>query len=156
MRWIYLLIGLLLLIPQPAQAGHSAPSIFLRIHIQTSGEGLPASQATQVSLPPNGEIIMVRTMPEITERDLIAVQPDAAGSLHLRFNHDGQVALSVATGQNQGRIMVVMLNGVIIYAPIIDQQITSGELVLPRQLTPQALQLLQKAAEKNVREQNHT
>jgi preprotein translocase subunit SecD len=155
-RWLCLLIGLLFLTFQPAWAGHSPPKIFLRIHIQTSGEGLPATQVAQVALPSTGETIMIRAMPEITERDLIAVQSDASGSVHLHFNHDGQVALSVATGQNQGRIMVVMLNGFIIYAPVIDEQITNGELVLPRQFTPKALQLLQEAAQKNVHEQNRT
>jgi len=156
MRWICLLTGLLLLTLQPAQAGHSAQKIFLRIHIQTSGEGLPATQVTQIALPPNGETILIRAMPESTERDLIGIQTDASGSTHLQFNHDGQVALSVATGQNQGRIMVVMLDGFIIYAPVIDQQITNGELIIPRQLTPQALQLLQDVVKKNVRELNRT
>ena len=47
-----------------------------------------------------------------------------------------------------------MLNGYIIYAPVIDEQITNGELILPHSLPPQVLQLLQDVAQKNVRKAN--
>lgn len=156
MRWIVLLGGLVLLTLQPAQAGHSAPKVFLRIYVQTSGEGLPATQATQIALPPNGETILIRSMPEVTERELVAVEPDASGAVHLHFNHEGQINLDAVTAQNQGRIMVVMLNGTIIYAPVIDEQLSNGELVLPHSLPPQVVQLLQDIAKKNVAEHART
>jgi preprotein translocase subunit SecD len=117
---------------------------------------LPATQATQIALPPNGETILIRSMPEITERELVAVEPDASGAVHLRFNHEGQINLDAVTAQNQGRIMVVMLNGTIIYAPVIDEQLSNGELVLPHPLPPQVVQLLQDIAKKNVEEHART
>jgi preprotein translocase subunit SecD len=107
---------------------------------------------TIISLPPNGEQIQVRTLPEATEQELIDVRQDASGVIHLLFNHDGQVALNAATAQNQGRILVVLIDGYVVYAPTIDAQITNGELDLPRPIGPHVLQLLQDVARKNVRQ----
>jgi len=156
MRRIYLLIGWSLLFFTPAQAGHSPPKIVLQIFVQTSGEGLSATQATSISLPPNGEIIQVRALPEITDRELIDAHADPSGAVHLQFNHIGQVVLSAFTAQNQNRIMVLMINGYVIYAPVIDEQITTGELIIPHPLTPETLRLLQETAQKNVRKAART
>jgi preprotein translocase subunit SecD len=151
MRWISLLIGLLVFTFLPAQAGHSPPKIVLRIHVQTTGEGLSAQQATTITIPPNGEQIQVRSLPEVTEGNLINVQQDASG-LHLQFDHVGQVNLSAVTAQNQGRILVVLIDGYVVYAPIIDEQITNGELDIPRPMPLQIVQFLQDVARKNVRQ----
>jgi hypothetical protein len=152
MRWTCLLMGCLFLTFLPARAGHSAPKVVLRIHIQTAGEGQSPMEATAISLPPNGEQILIRTLPEVTERELIDVEQDASGAVHLQFNHEGQVSLSAVTAQNQGRILVVLIDGYVVYAPIIDEQITSGELDLPHPISPQILQLLQDVARNNVKQ----
>ena len=151
MRWICLLTGFLLFTFIPARAGHSPPKVTLRVHVQTTGEGQSAQQATVVPIPPDGERIQVRTLPELTESDLIDAQQDASG-VHLRFNHVGQVNLSAVTAQNQGRILVVFIDGQAVYAPIIDEQITTGQLDLPRTISPQILLLLQEVARQNVKE----
>jgi len=151
MRWIYLLPGFLFLTFQPAQAGHSPPKVVLRVHVQTTGEGQSALAVTTLTIPPNGEQIMVRTLPEVTEKDLVDAQQDTSG-LHLKFNHVGQVNLSAVTAQNQGRILVVVLDGYVIYAPNIDEQIINGELDIPRQINSQVLQFLQEVARRNVRQ----
>ena len=155
MRWTCLLMGLLFLTFQPARAGHSPPSVTLRIHVQTTGAGQSAEEATTITIPPNNEQIQVRTLPEITEGDLVDVRQDASG-LHLKFNHDGQVNLNAVTAQNQGRILVVLIDGQIVYAPVIDEQITTGELNLPRPINPQTLQLLQEVARRNVKQAART
>jgi preprotein translocase subunit SecD len=155
MRSIWLIVGLVPLLLLPARAGHSAPKIFMRVYVQTN-EGLPATEAQALAIPPDNEIIQVRTLPEVTEQDLIAVDTDASGSVHFHFGHHGQVDLDAVTAQNQGRIMVVMIDAIIIYAPVIDTQITDGELVIPHPLNPQVLQLLQDVARKNVKESNRT
>lgn len=156
MRWICLLIGWSFLLFTPAQAGHSPPKVLLRIFVQTTGEGMSDTQVAHISLPPNGEQIMIRALPEVTERELIGAQPDASGAVHLQFDHTGQVVISTFTAQNQNKIMVVMIDGYILYAPIIDEQITSGEIVLPHPLRPEALKLLQETAQQNVKEHNRT
>jgi len=156
MRWTCLLIGFLFLTFLPAQAGHSPPKVVLRVHVQTTGEGLSAQEATTITIPPNGEQIQVRTLPEVTEGELVDVQQDASGVVHLLFNHEGQVNLSAVTAQNQGRILVVLIDGFVVYAPTIDEQITNGELDIPHPISPQVVQLLQEVARKNVKQAART
>jgi preprotein translocase subunit SecD len=147
----YVLFALALLLALPAHAGKTPPKITLRIHVQTTGDGLSENQAQTVYLPPNGEPIQLRALPEVSERNLIAVDPSPGGTL-LSFDHQGQINLSAVTAQNQGRILVVFINGYIIYSPVIDEQITSGQLLIPHALAPQVVQLLQDVAQKNVRD----
>ena len=151
MRWICFLLGLLLLTFSPARAGHTPPKVFLRVHVQTTGSGQSAQEATTISIPPNNEQIQIRTLPELTELDLVDAREDDAG-LHLQFNHAGTVNLDAVTAQNQGRILVVLLDGRVIYAPIIDQEIANGHLDIPHQIPPQFVQLLEDAAQKNLRQ----
>jgi preprotein translocase subunit SecD len=138
----------------PAQAGKSPPKIFLAVYVQTTGDGQADTQSRPMQIPPNGETIMIRSLPEITERNLVDAQQDSAGNLHLHFDHIGQVNLSAVTGQNQGRILVLTLNGYILFAPLIDEQITDGELIVPHALDPRVLKLLQDTAAQNIREAN--
>lgn len=143
---------LLLLTILPAHAGHNPPKILLRVHIQTAGEGMPASLATTIALPPDGETIQIRSLPEVTENDLIDVKQNTDGSVRLFFDHRGQVNLSAATAENQGRILVLLIDGYVTYAPVIDEQITSGELDIPHPISLQVVQLLQGVAKQNARE----
>jgi hypothetical protein len=64
------------------------------------------------------------------------------------------VNLSAVTAQNQGRILVVLINNTIFYAPVIDTQISDGRLDIPHHLTPQALALMQEVVQKNIRQAN--
>jgi hypothetical protein len=155
MRWICLLFGLLLLTFMPARAGHSPPKVTLRIHVQTTGEGQSSLEATPIQVPPDGEQILVRTIPEVSEGQLVDAQQDA-GVLRLRFNHSGQISLSAATAQNQGRILVVLIDGQVVYAPLIDVQITNGELDIPHPVSAAIVQLLQDVAKQNLRQAART
>lgn len=152
MRWICLLAGLLFFTAVPAYAGHSAPKVFLRVNIQTPGEGQSPLEVATMMIPPNGEQIQVRRLPEVTEKDLVDVEQDASGAVHLWFNHQGQVALSAVTAENQDRIMVVTLNGYVVYAPVIDEQISNGELILPHQINPSYIEALKATARDNLRQ----
>jgi preprotein translocase subunit SecD len=152
MRLIFPWLLLLLLTILPAQAGHSPPKVLLRVNVQTTGEGLPATMATVLSLPPNGEEIEIRAIPEVTEKDLIDVKQAPDNTVRFFFNHRGQVNLSAATAENQGRILVLLIDGYVAYAPIIDQEISNGELDVPHPLNPQVIKLLQEVAQRNVRE----
>jgi hypothetical protein len=155
MRAALCVLGILVLITWPARAGKSPPKVVLSVHIQTTGDGLSANEAQTVFLPPNGEPIQIRTVPEVSEKDLISVDPEPGGTL-LTFNHAGEINLSAVTAQNQGRILVVLINGYIVYAPLVDEQISNGQLLLPHALAPQVVQLLQDVAKKNVQENRRT
>jgi len=139
----------------PVHAGHKPPQVLLRIAVQTTGEGLGPGQAATIALPPNGEIIQIRAIPEVTEKDLVDVKTDSAGTVFLFLNHRGKVNLDAATGQNQGRMLVVTIDGYVIYAPVIDQQISNGVFAIPHPLPPELIKLLQDIAQKNVRESPH-
>lgn len=148
---LQLVFSLLVLMWIPAHAGSTPKTkIFLRVHVQTNAAGLPNTQVASVAVPPDNEVIQIRALPELTEQNLIDVQSTATGGVRLMFNHTGQVNLDAVTAENDGRILVVMLNGYVLYAPIIDQRITTGELDIPHPLSPQVLQLLQETAQNNV------
>jgi hypothetical protein len=149
----FLLFAMALLLTLPAHAGHSAPKLFLRIHVQTTGAGMSDDQARTIAIPPNNDLIQVRALPEVTEGDLIGVDARPNGTL-LTFDHSGQVNLDAVTAQNQGRILVVLLNGYVIYAPVIDEQISNGQLLLPHPLAPQVVQILKEMATKNARDRS--
>ena len=59
--------------------------------------------------------------------------------------------MSAVTAQNQGRILVILIDGYVVYAPIIDEQITTGELDIPHPISLQVIQLLQEVARENLR-----
>ena len=148
MRPLLLLLGLLFALFLPARAGHAPPKVLMRVFLQTN-EGMPETEARPVQIPPDNEVIQVRVLPEVTEQELTSVLTDPSGVVHLYFDHIGQVDLDAATAQNQGRIMVVMVDGIIVYAPVIDTQITNGELILPHPLSPDIIQQLQERARLN-------
>jgi hypothetical protein len=151
-RWSLFPLPLILLGFLPVHAGSKPPPrITLRVYIQTAGEGLPTTQAISMPLPPNGEIIQVRAFPEISEHDLIDVKTDPNGNVYFILNHRGKTNLDATTGEDQGRIMVVMLNGYVIYAPIIDQQITNGVLEIPHALPAEVVTALRQIAQDNVK-----
>ena len=155
MRLTFMLIGLLLLTLLPARAGHTPPKVTLRIHVQTTGEGQSTLEVVQIRVPPAGDTILIRAIPEVSENQLVGAQQDASG-LHLQFNHTGTVDLNATTAQNQGRLMVVMIDGNVVYAPTIDTQISDGQLTIPHQIPNQVVQLLQQVAAENIRKANKT
>lgn len=152
MRFLLSALVLLALLAAPVHAGKTPPKILLRIHVQTTGDGLADGKSAQtIYLPPNNEPIQIRSIPEVSEQNLVGVVPQRNGTL-LLFDHTGQVNLSAVTAQDQGRILVVFLDGYVIYSPVIDEQITSGQLLLPHPLPAEVVKLLQDLAAKNVRE----
>lgn len=155
MRWISLLAALCFLTVLPAHAGHKPPTVTLRIHVQTTGEGQSPMEVTSIRIPPQGDSILIRAIPEVSEGQLVYAEQDALG-LHLRFNHVGQVDLNAATAQNQGRILVVLIDGQVLYAPVIDTQINNGELDIPHPIPPAILLLLQDVAKQNVKSANRS
>ncbi len=155
MRLLCLIAALSFALFIPAHAGHSPPKVTLGVHVQTTGEGQSNLEASALRLPPNGDQILIRTMPECSERDIIDAQQDEQG-LRIQFNHVGQVNLSAVTAQNQGRLLIVLIYGRVIYAPVIDTQITSGELDIPLKVKPEVLKALQDQAAYNVRQAKKT
>ncbi len=126
--------------------GHKPPPVTLTITIETSGQGMAPQQAIPVTLPASGQTIFVRAIPEITEKNLIKVELRPDGTPLLTFDHQGRINLDVSTGVNQGRFLVVLIDGVVVYAPIIDLQIKTGQLLIPHPLPLPIMDALQKVA----------
>ena len=127
--------------------GHDHPAV------QTAGEGQSTLEVAQIRVPPAGDTILIRAIPEVSEIQLVGAEQDAVG-LHLQFNHTGTVDLNAATAQNQGRLLVVIIDGNVVYAPTIDTQINDGQLTIPHQIPNEVVQLLQQVAAQNIRKAN--
>ncbi|HSI83169.1 MAG: hypothetical protein ACAI35_02425 [Candidatus Methylacidiphilales bacterium] len=148
-----LLIVLLLLVSSlsPALAGSSPPKVVVRVHIQNMNKELK-KQTFMVQLPDPPEQISVSTLPEASEKDVLNVtgKPTTNGfGAYIQFNRRGSVNLSATTAQNQGRILVVVINNRVVYAPVIDTVISNGILFIPDGISPKEMEALSTLAKYN-------
>jgi len=61
----------------------------------------------------------------------------------VEFDDFGKTKLEVATNTGRGFILVVIVNGRVVYAPTIDTNLTKGALALPaRSILPEEIQAL--------------
>ncbi len=140
MKRVWMSLGMVTLIWLVNFAGSSRPHVTFRVHVQTESRGLSSKQAFPVRLTHPDEAIMVNAIPEVSESDISDVESwpsdDEGLVLRVHFAPHGAQALSNATYQDQGKVMVVFLNGRLIYAPIIDMNISNGTLTIPRGVLP--------------------
>jgi preprotein translocase subunit SecD len=152
--WLLGALALVFLGATETRAGAAKPTVLFRIHLQSSGQGLSANQIIPVQVPPSGERIFVRTIPEVTEREIIAAElrPTGQGTgLYVKFNERGTLILDSITTQNQGLTFVIYFNNRILYAPIIDSRITNGELLIPREIAAEEITALQQLAQRQAK-----
>ena len=153
MRFLWLLwVGLFLGMGTALQAGAPAPQLSLRILVQ-SNQIANSAQTVAVPLTDPEETIYVNAIPEASEKDLIGVEPyngpagETGATLH--FTSHAGLSFNADTMQNQGRILVVVLNGRVVYSPIIDSVISGGDFLIPHGVSPQDMALLQATAQIN-------
>ena len=77
------------------------------------------------------ETIAIRNLPEVSEKDIRSVRALADGTVVVEFDDFGKTKLEVATNTGRGLILVVIVNGRVVYAPMIDTNLTRGALALP-------------------------
>ena len=106
------------------------PPFLLRIHLQAT-EGAKGSTSTLVTLYQPNETIAIQSLPEVTEKEILKVSTRADGTVLVEFNDFGRTKLEVGTSTGRGSILVVIVNGRVVYAPRIDTVITSGSILLP-------------------------
>lgn len=129
-------------------AGAKRPTSSLRIYLQTVEVGAPGTQIMPILLLHPNKQIMVRAQPELSERDIEKVESresDIGVALRLILTEHGKTVLSAVTTESQGKILVVMLNGRVIYAPVIDKTIDDGVLIIPRGAMPEEIAPLEEA-----------
>ncbi len=151
--FIYLILALFPFTLSSTQAASPKPKVTFRAHIETgAASGLAATQVQQVMLLDPEQIIYVRTIPEISENDIEDIEPritpQGVGAL-IKLNRRGRVSLNTATNENLGRILVFILNGRVIYAPVLDMPITQGQFLIPRGFLPEEIEKLKKQIKKN-------
>ena len=142
-----LLLGLIL--PTPLHAGGDKPKLVLRIYTQNED---PAARSMPLNLTDPDQQIHINIDPEASERDLEAVEPYVSGNGEtgaiLHFSRHSGLLLNAATMEKMGKILVVSLNGRIVYSPVIDTPLNET-LVVPKGVTPQDMILLNEAVKEN-------
>ena len=106
------------------------PPFLLRIHLQAT-EGAKGSTSSLVTLYQPNETIAIQNLPEVTEKEILKISSRADGTVLVEFNDFGRTKLEVGTSTGRGSILVVIVNGRVVYAPRIDTVITSGSILLP-------------------------
>ena len=115
------------------------PPVLLRVHLQA-----PEGAKGQVSVPvthfqPN-ETIAIQNLPEVTEKEIRKISTRVDGTILVEFNDFGRTKLEVATSTGRGLILVVLVNGRVVYAPRIDTVITNGAILVPAgSVTPEEI-----------------
>ena len=106
------------------------PPVLIRVHLQAA-EGARGEASVPVSLFNPPEKVAIQSLPELSEKDIHKVSTRSDGTILLEFDDFGKTKLEVATSTGRGLIMVVIVNGRVVYAPRIDTVLTNGSLLLP-------------------------
>ena len=106
------------------------PPMLLRVHLQAP-EGAKGMLTVPVTLLNPPETIAIRNLPEVSEKEIRQVRTLADGTVIVEFDEFGKTKLEVATNTGRGLILVVIVNGRVVYAPMIDTALTRGLLALP-------------------------
>lgn len=124
------------------------PPVLLRVHLQAP-EGAKGMVTVPVTLLNPPETIAIRNIPELSEKDIRQVRALADGTVVVEFDDFGRTKLEVATNTGRGLILVVIVNGRVVYAPTIDTNLTQGALALPPgSVLPEEIQVLNDARNK--------
>lgn len=115
------------------------PPVLIRVHLQAP-EGAKGDISVPVSLFNPPEKVAIQSLPELSEKDIRKVSVRMDGTVLLEFDDFGRTKLEVATSTGRGLIMVVIVNGRVVYAPRIDTVLSNGCLLLPAgSVTPEEL-----------------
>lgn len=121
------------------------PPVLLRVHLQAP-EGAKGMVTVPITLLNPPETIAIRNIPEVSEREIRQVRTLPDGAVVVEFDDFGKTKLEVATNTGRGLILVVIVNGRVVYAPRIDISLTRGSLALPPgSVFPDEIQILNDA-----------
>ncbi len=127
-------------------AAKKPPQGMVRFHLQGNPvEGSPFVQEVRLA---DGRGVFIKSIPEISERDIEAVYPFPApdGSMGCAFKLDphGRIALETFSLNDRGKVVVCMLNGRVVTAMLIDRPIKDGVIMMPSGLSQQEIEMIQK------------
>jgi len=127
------------------------PPVLLRVHLQAP-EGAKGMATAPVTLFNPPETIAIRSIPEVSEKEIVRITSRPDGTLLVELDDFGATKLEIATSTGRGLILVVLVNGRVVYAPRIDTTLTQGRLLLPAgSVFPEEMQVLneQKGRERS-------
>ena len=125
------------------------PPFLLRVHLQAP-EGAKGMVSVPVTLFQPNETIAIQSLPEVSEKEIRKVSTRADGTVLVDFNDFGRTKLEVGTSTGRGFILVVLVNGRVVYAPRIDTVITNGSILLPPDsITPDEILQVNAEVEKS-------
>jgi len=126
-----------------SHAGSKPPEATLRFHLQASPT-MPPGQTVPVTLMDPPQRILVNKLPELNEKHLSAIERLPDGRVMVTFNTIGANLLDGATSTHMGAIMVVICDGRVVYAPVIDLPLRTGKIILPNAITDQEIMIFQQ------------
>ena len=124
--------------------GSEKPKSLFRFHVQTMQQA-PKETLIPIHLSDPPSVFFVRKQPDLDERHMSEIQMMEDGSVLVIFNEQGQRKLANLTQGNLGSFLVVISNGRVVYAPIIDVVMGDGQFVIPGGMSPNEVTKINKA-----------
>ncbi|MEM9400085.1 MAG: hypothetical protein AAF984_07735 [Verrucomicrobiota bacterium] len=101
-----------------------------RIHAQVQEvQGATGITSVQLFNPP--QAIYITKFADITEKNLIQFQQVRDGRVLVRLDQTGTRLLEALTSNSMGKMIVIIVNGRVVYSPKVDIPLREGALLLP-------------------------
>lgn len=128
-------------------AGAKKPTIDLRVHAEGTEAEAPTFAIPATLL--NGRAAFLQRMPLATQSEIEAVYPfpaaDGSQGVYLKLGAHGSRLLQQHTMSQQGKTLVVMLNGRMVSNLLVDRPVNDGIVSIPRGLTQEDIAVLTSA-----------
>lgn len=138
-----LVVPVLVFTTATGMAGASKPVMTFRVHVQVKEDTKGGGAVLPIALSNPQQIITVGRVPKISENHLQSVIATPDGGMMVQTSNTGARLLEEATISNPNQIMVVLLNGQVVYSPVIDIPLRSGRLLIPGPIPPELITALQ-------------
>lgn len=138
-----MVVPVLLFLAATGMAGASKPTMTFRVHVQVKEDTKGQGAVLPIALSNPQQIITVGRVPKISENHLQSVIATPDGGMMVQTSNTGARLLEEATISNPNQIMVVLLNGQVVYSPVIDIPLRSGRLLIPGPIPPELITALQ-------------
>lgn len=128
-------------------AAAKKPQVAVRFHLQANEkDGAPFVMRLPLANAPGPAF--VKKIPEVSERDIVAVYPFPApdGTMGCAFKLDdhGRIGLDTLSVESRGKVLVCMVNLRVVTAMLIDKRVSDGIIVVPSGLLPQEITMLRE------------
>jgi hypothetical protein len=144
----FLLLPLLVILGLASIAGaKKSPQVIIRFYAEVA-ENNGDTFGTAIPLLDGSGSIRVSKIATISEQDIVAFTPfqNADGSIGAYFYLDehGKLLLETLSMEQQGKVLLALVNGRHVADLLIDKHISDGIAVIPAGLSPQDLDLMRK------------